>query len=209
MRKRLEGVISRRDLEEARKMLGRHSLEESKIIKGRIPTLKDLINSPTPIPHNLRVWLPLDVEDAVLRDEFLVRRLSLPRVDTGLQASLKSILVTDNKVRAIVFFVPYEAVKYICLQRLEYTRRGVAWYYLPEAGRSLFSPDCESFEVGDAHGEVSSAGGVGLLSGEFSFSTLGTDSASRVCFSSAMLNSIKRPNLGIIEKLKEGFAQDE
>lgn len=49
----------------------------------------------------------------MLRDELFVRRLSLPRVDTGLQASLKSILVPDNKVRAIVVFIPDEAVKYI------------------------------------------------------------------------------------------------
>jgi hypothetical protein len=78
-----------------------HSLsQKGQLGEGRVSTVEDGVDASSSIPHDLTI-AALDVQDAMLRNELFVRQVLLPRPKTGLEASLKSILIANNKVTVI------------------------------------------------------------------------------------------------------------
>lgn len=66
----------------------------------------------------------LDVQNAVLGNELLVRRVLLPTVHTDVQPSLKSIQKHDDKVTALKVRIPGNAIDDICRQWSSHCSQG-------------------------------------------------------------------------------------
>lgn len=122
--------------------------------------MEDRVDSPPPVPHDLPIDRSFDIENSMLRNVFLVTEIPLPTPKASLQASREPILVNDHIVLFVEPGVPDDAIDDVCVGCSAYDHTRLC-FQVPDAGRSLFSIEGDSFGVGLVY--VSSAG-LGLVS---------------------------------------------
>ena len=87
-----------------------YSAKKTKVVKSRVTTEEYFVNPPSPIPYDLSVRTAFDIENAMLRNEFLVGCLFFPRVEASLQSSLESIFISNDIIGRIKRFVPNDTI---------------------------------------------------------------------------------------------------
>src|SRR5438105_1378360 len=73
--------------------------------------VKDSVNPVFPIPHDLVITLPLEIENAVLLNEVLFSRIYFPGIERDLQNTKETIQVPDNIIGPVEPRIPDKSIQ--------------------------------------------------------------------------------------------------